>query len=81
MAGLCVMDNTGVCFSLSHAAESKWRTPRPMRLCVLGSGDGMMSSIARWSSKSLVFLVIIYCYAQECDTLSTTDDEGDHCAK
>ena len=84
MAGFCVNSkqlpgNTVFCFSLSQTAESKLRTPRPMRLCVLGLGDDMMSSIARWSLKRLVFSAIISCPAQEYDTPSTTNDEGDHC--
>ena len=57
------------------------RTPRPMRLCVRGSGDDMMSSAARCSLKSLAFSAIINCSAQEYDTPSTTNDEGDHCEK
>ena len=36
---------------------------------------------ARWSLKSLAFLAIINCSAQEYDTPSTTNDEGDHCEK
>ena len=60
MAGFCVNlawlpDNTAFCFSLSQTVESKLRTLRPMRLCVLGSGEDMMSSTARWSLKSLAF--------------------------
>ena len=74
-------DITAFCFSLSQTAESKLRTPRPMRLCVLGSGDDKMSSTARWSLKSLAFSAIISCFAQEYDTPSTTNDEGNHCEK
>ena len=86
MAGFCVNlallpDNTALCFSLSQKAESKLRTPRPMRLCVLESGDGMMSSTARWSFKNLAFSAIINCSAQEYDTLLTTNDEGGLCEK
>ena len=62
---------------MSQTVESKLRTPRPMRLCVLGSGDDMMGSTARWSLQSLDFSAIIYCSAQEYDTPSTTNDEGD----
>ena len=70
----------GILF-LSQAANSKLRSPRPMRLCVLGSGDDMMSSTVRWSLTSLAFSAIINCAAQEYDTPSTTNDEGDHCEK
>ena len=55
--------------------------PRPMRLCVLGSVDDMMSFTARWSLISLAFSAIVNCSAQEYDTSSTTNDEGDHCEK
>ena len=75
------VDHTAVCFSLSQAAESKLGTPRPMRLCALGSGDDMMSSAARWSLKILALPAIINCSAQEYDTPSTTNDEVDHCEK
>ena len=76
-----VPDTTAVCFSLCQTAESKLRTPRPMRFCVLGSGDDMMSFTARWFLKSLAFSAIINCSAQEHDTPSTTNDEGDRCEK
>ena len=39
----------------------------------------MMSSTARWSLKSLAFAAIKNCSAQEYDTSSMTNDEGDHC--
>ena len=86
MAGFCVNlaqvpDNTAFFFSLCQTAVSKSRTPRPTRLCVLGSGDDMMSSTARWSLKNRVFSAIINCSAQEYDTSSTTNNEGDHCEK
>ena len=45
----------GAFFSLSPTPESKLRTPRPMRLRVLGLGDDMMSSTARWSWKTWFF--------------------------
>ena len=73
-----VPDDAAFWFSLSPTPESKLRTPRPMRLRVLGLGDGMMSPTARWSWKSLVFSAIMYCSAQEYGTSSTTNDEGDH---
>ena len=57
------------------------RTLRPMRSCALGSGDDMMSSNARWSLKSLAYAAIINWSAQEYDTSSTTNDEGDHRGK
>ena len=63
--------------SLSQAADSKLRTPPPMRLWVLGSGD-MMISTARWSLKSLPFTTVINCSTQEYDTHLTTNDEGGH---
>ena len=86
MAGFCLNlaslpDNTAFYFSLSQAAESKLRKTRPMCWCALGSGDDMMSSTAGWSLKSLVYAAIINCSAQEHDTSSTTNDEGDHCEK
>ena len=62
---------------LSGTAESKLRKPRPLRLCVLGSGD-MVVSPARWSLKCLAFSAIINCSTQDYDTPSTSD-EGDHC--
>ena len=34
----------------------------------------MMSSTARWSFKSLAFLAIIHCSAQEYEASSTTND-------
>ena len=85
MAGFCVdlaylPDNTACCFSLSQAAEAKLRTPLPARSCALGSGD-MMNSTARWSLKRLAYAAIINCSAQEYDTPSTINDEGDHCEK
>ena len=52
-----------------------------MGLCVLGSDDDIMSSAARWSLKRLAYAAIINCSAQEYDTPSTTNDEGDHCEK
>ena len=55
----CVPNNTMLCFSLSPTPESKLRTPRPMRLRVLGLVDDMMSPTARWYWKSLVFSAII----------------------
>ena len=72
---------TAFCFSQSLTAESKLCTPQPMRLCVLGSDDDMMSSTARWSLKLLAFLTIMNCSAQEYDTPSPTNGEGDHCKK
>ena len=76
-----VPDNTAFCFSLSQTAESKLRTPQPMRSCVLGSGYDMMSSTARWSLKRIAVSAIINCLAQEYDTPSTPNYEGDHCEK
>ena len=49
-----------------------------MRLCLLGSGEDILSSSARQSWKRRAFS-IINCSAQEYDTLSTTNDEGDRC--
>ena len=79
MTGFCVNlakvpDNTAFCFALTPAPESNLRTPRPMRLRVLGLGDDMMSSTARWSWQSLVFSAIMYCSAQEYGTSSTAND-------
>ena len=86
MARFCVnlakvSDNTAFCFSLSPTPESNLRTPRSIRLRVLGLGEDMMSSTARWSYKSLVFSAVMYCSAQEYGTSSTTNDEGDHGGK
>ena len=67
----------GIMLFLSGTAESKLRKPRPLRLCVLGSGD-MVVSPARWSLKCLAFSAIINCSTQDYDTPSTSD-EGDHC--
>ena len=70
---------TAFCFFLSPTPESNLFTPRPTRLRVLGLGDDMMGSTARWSWKSLVVLAIVYCSVQEYITSSTTNDEdGDH---
>ena len=41
----------------------------------------MMNSTAQWSLKRLAYAAIINCSAQEYDTSSTTNDEGDHCEK
>ena len=57
------------------------RTPLPTRSCTLGSGDDMMNSTARWSLKSLAFVAIISRSAQEYDSPSTTNDEGDQCER
>ena len=54
------------------------RTPLPPRSCALGSGD-MMNSTAQLSLKRLAYAAIINCSAQEYDTPSTINDEGDHC--
>ena len=64
-----------------QTALSKLRAPRPMPLCALGSGEDIMSSAARWSWKRRAFYAIINCSAQECDTSSTTNNEGDHCGR
>ena len=37
-----------------------------------------MNSTAQWSLKRLAYAAIINCSAQEYDTPSTTNDEGDH---
>ena len=63
----------------SQTALSKLRTPRPMRLCARGSAEDIMSSSARWSWKRRAFPAIMNCSAQEYDTPSTTNDDGDHC--
>ena len=70
-----------VCLFLSPTQESNLRTPRPMRLRVLGLGDDIMSPTARWSWKSLVFWAIMYCSAQKYGTSSTAQDKGDHDGK
>ena len=50
-------------------------------LCALGSGEEVMSSSVRRSSKKRAFSAIINCSAREYHTSSTTNDEGDHCEK
>ena len=40
-----------------------------------------MSSLARRSWKKRAFSAIINCSAQEYDTSSTTNNDGDHCDK
>ena len=72
-------DNTAFYFSLFQASESKLRTPRPMRLCLPGSGDDMTTSTARWSLKRLAFSAMTIFSVQEYGTPSTTNNEGDHC--
>ena len=52
-----------------------------MRLCVLGSGDDLMSFTARRFLKILARSATIYCSGQEYDTSSTANDEGNHCEK
>ena len=65
----------------SQTTLSKLRTPRPKRLCALESGEDIMSSSVRRSWTRRAFSAIINCSAQEYDTSSTTNDEGDHCEK
>ena len=65
----------------SQTTESKLCTPRPTRLCARGSGEDIMSLTAPWSWKRRAFSAIIYCSAQDYETLSTTNDHGDHCDK
>ena len=86
MAGFCenlakLPARTASSRTRSRTALSKLLTPRLMRSCALGSGEGIMSSSARWSWKKRVFSAIINCKAQEYYTSSTTNDEGDHCEK
>ena len=61
--------------------SQRLRTPLPTRSCALGSGDDMMNATAQWSLKRLAYAAIINCSAQEYDTPSTTNHEGDHCEK
>ena len=65
----------------SQVTSSKLRTPQPMRLCSLGSGEDTMGSSARRSWKRLSFSAIINCFEQKYDTSSTTNDDEDHCEK
>ena len=65
----------------SQTTLSKLRTPRPKRLCALESGEDIMSSSVRRSWKRRAFSAIINCSAQEYDTSSTTNNEGDHYEK
>ena len=76
-----VRDITLFCFSLSQTAEAKLRTPRPMRSCMLGSGDDMTSSTARWSLKSVVVSAIMNCTLHDDDTPSTANDDKKHFEK
>ena len=72
--------NTACCFSLSQAAVSKFAHASAAVFVCAWIGD-MMISTAQWSLKRLAYAAIINCSAQEYDTLSTINDEGDHCEK
>ena len=63
----------------SQTVMSKLPTSRLMCLCVLGSGEDIMSSSARWSRQRRAISASKICSAQECDTSSPTNDEGVHC--
>ena len=86
MAGFCVNlaylpDNTACCFSPSQAAESKFAHASTDAFVCVWIGRRHDELQCAMVFKSLTYAAIINCSAQEYDTPSTTNDEGDHWEK